>query len=106
MRRTGVFAFPTAHVEPHFALGWERGQRVYCPVFHLDIKDGKIWVQEDATDFDLVGELERRGVPRTDIVLGFQEPGQGVLGDRPRSSASGYRHWCVAERLPFLSHNL
>lgn len=61
------------------ALGWERGQRVYYPVFHLDIQDGKIWVQEDATDFDLVGELERRGVPRTDIVLGFQAPYKRAL---------------------------
>ena len=55
-------------------IGWENGRRVYYPVFHIDIRDGKIWVQEDATDFDLVGELERRGVAKTDIVLAFQAP--------------------------------
>ena len=55
-------------------IGWENGRRVYYPVFHLDIRDGKIWVQEDATDFDLVGELERRGVAKSDIVLAFQAP--------------------------------
>ncbi len=60
-------------------IGWENGKRVYYPVFHLDIKDGKIWVQEDATDFDLVGELERRGVARQDIVLGFQPPYKRAL---------------------------
>ena len=55
-------------------IGWENGRRVYYPVFHVDIRDGKIWVQEDATDFDLVGELERRGVPKSNIVLAFQPP--------------------------------
>ena len=55
-------------------IGWENGRRVYYPVFHIDIRDGKIWVQEDATDFDLVGELERRGVAKNDIVLAFQAP--------------------------------
>lgn len=55
-------------------IGWEKGKRVYYPVFHLDIKNGKIWVQEDATDFDIVGELERRGVSKHDIVLAFHSP--------------------------------
>ena len=56
------------------AIGWERGKRVYYPVFHIDIKNGKIWIQEDATDFDVVGELERQGVPANDIVLAFHAP--------------------------------
>ncbi len=56
------------------AIGWEKGKRVYYPVFHIDIKNGKIWIQEDATDFDFVGELERQGVPPTDIVLAFHAP--------------------------------
>jgi hypothetical protein len=60
-------------------IGWENGKRVYYPVFHLDIRNGKIWVQEDATDFDIVGELERRGVAKTDIVLGFQPPYKRAL---------------------------
>ncbi len=60
-------------------IGWEAGKRVYYPVFHLDIRDGKIWVQEDATDFDLVGELERRGVAKSDIVLAFQAPYKRVF---------------------------
>ena len=55
-------------------IGWENGKRVYYPVFHIDIKSDKIWVQEDATDSDLVGELEKRGVSKSDIVLGFHAP--------------------------------
>ena len=32
---------------------WDNKQRVYgCPI-HLDIKDGKIWIQQNATEIDL-----------------------------------------------------
>ena len=62
-------------------IGWEQGKRVYYPVFHLDIKNGKIWVQEDATDFDLVGKLEERGVPKHDIVLGFHPAYKRAMGE-------------------------
>jgi hypothetical protein len=55
-------------------IGWEEGKRVYYPIFHLDIKNGKIWVQEDATDFDIVGALEEKGVAKSDIVLAFHAP--------------------------------
>lgn len=61
----------------HYAIvnvGWRGSDRIYSPVFHLDLKNGKVWVQEDATDFDIVQELETRGIPKLDIVLGFQAP--------------------------------
>jgi len=57
-----------------FCVGWQGMKRIYFPVFHLDIINDKIWVQEDATDFDVVGELEERGVPKSDIVLAFHAP--------------------------------
>lgn len=57
-------------------VGWEGAKRVYYPVFHLDIKNDKIWVQEDATDYDIVSELESRGVQKSDIVLAFHAPYQ------------------------------
>jgi hypothetical protein len=65
----------------HYAImsvGWEGTRRIYYPVFHLDIINDKIWVQEDATDFDIVGELEARGVPKSDIVLAFHSPKKRV----------------------------
>jgi hypothetical protein len=61
----------------HFAImnvGWEGTKRIYYPIFHLDIINDKIWIQEDATDFDIVGALEARGVPKSDIVLAFHSP--------------------------------
>jgi hypothetical protein len=41
---------------------------------HLDIIDGRIWIQCDNTDFVVAHDLERAGVPKKDIVLGFQPP--------------------------------
>ncbi|MFN0033981.1 MAG: XisI protein [Saprospiraceae bacterium] len=57
-----------------FCVGWQGMKRIYFPVFHLDIINGKIWVQEDATDFDIVGELEEKGISKSDIVLAFHAP--------------------------------
>jgi XisI protein len=39
---------------------------------HLDIKDGKIWIQRNMTGADLAQELVEMGVPKEDIVLGLQ----------------------------------
>lgn len=61
----------------HYQLmrtGWHDEHRVYGCVMHFDIKDGKIWIQYDGTDFDLANKLVELGVPKEDIVLGFQPP--------------------------------
>jgi hypothetical protein len=55
-------------------VGWSNRRRVYGCVMHLDIKDGKIWLQYNGTEIDLAQELVDRGVPKTDIVLGFHSP--------------------------------
>ena len=42
---------------------------------HPNIRpDGIIWIQVNDTDRDIAEELERTGVPKTDIVIGFQPP--------------------------------
>jgi hypothetical protein len=38
---------------------------------HLDIVDGKIWIQRDGTEDGIAYELEEAGVPKSDIVLAF-----------------------------------
>lgn len=58
-----------------YRTGWrEEIRRMHFCVFHIDIRNKKLWVQEDATDFDLVGYLEEKGIPKNDIILGFQAP--------------------------------
>jgi hypothetical protein len=61
-------------VNDHYELayvGWDRHRRVHGPVLHLDIIDGKIWIQHDGTDRPVARELQAAGVPREDIVLAF-----------------------------------
>jgi hypothetical protein len=43
-------------------------------VVHFDIKDGKIWLQYNGTEIDFAQALFESGVPKSDIVLGFQAP--------------------------------
>ncbi|MCY7274959.1 MAG: XisI protein [Phormidesmis sp. CAN_BIN44] len=68
--------FDRAH--DHYQLvyvGWRRnGDRDFGCLLHLDIKDGKIWVQYDGTEGGIANELVELGVPREDIVLGYQPP--------------------------------
>ena len=54
-------------------VGWKRnGLRDYGCLLHLDIKDNKIWIQYDGTEGGIANKLVELGVPKQDIVLGFQ----------------------------------
>jgi hypothetical protein len=53
-------------------VGWKDFQRVYHVVIHLDIQDGKVWIQQNKTDSNLTELLVEAGVDRNDIVLGLQ----------------------------------
>jgi XisI protein len=53
-------------------VGWDGNRRVHGCVLHLDIKDGKVWVQQNMTEMPIAQELMKLGVAREDIVLGFQ----------------------------------
>lgn len=52
-------------------VGWERGERLYMTLMHLDLIDGKIWVQDDGTEEGAAILLMEAGVPKENIVLGF-----------------------------------
>jgi len=52
-------------------VGWDGQRRVHGCVVHIDIKDGKIWLQYDGTSEPVAGELVAAGVPKEDIVLAF-----------------------------------
>lgn len=54
------------------AIGWQGKRRVHQAIIHIDIKDDKVWLQQDRTDADIANELVTRGIPQTQIVLGFQ----------------------------------
>jgi hypothetical protein len=52
-------------------VGWDKVRRVHGSVIHLDIVDGKIWIQYDGTNRPVADELLAAGVPKEDIVIGF-----------------------------------
>lgn len=55
-------------------VGWENQRRVYGCVLHLDIKDGKIWIQHNGTEVDVAAELVKLGIAKQEIVVGFHSP--------------------------------
>lgn len=52
-------------------VGWNDGRRVHGSIIHIDIRDGKVWIEHNGTDARLGEELVAAGIPRSDIVLGF-----------------------------------
>ena len=54
--------------------GWEGVERIHYCVAHLEIIDGKIWIQRDGTEEGIAIELERKGITKKEIVLAFHEP--------------------------------
>jgi XisI protein len=55
-------------------VGWHGLNYIYDCFVHIDIKDGKIWIQRNWTEEDPAAELVEMGVPKEDIVLGLHAP--------------------------------
>ncbi|RLT37508.1 MAG: XisI protein [Chloroflexi bacterium] len=63
------------HEHGHYeviTIGWENDERVHGCLLHIDLKDNKLWIQHDGTDAGIANLLVEMGVPKEDIVLGFQ----------------------------------
>jgi hypothetical protein len=63
------------------SIGWRGEHRIRSTLLHLRLRLGKTWVEEDWTDEGIATELVKAGVPREDIVLGFQPPSLRHLTD-------------------------
>lgn len=55
-------------------IGWQPPRRIYSVVFHVRLKDGKIWIEQDWTERGVARELIEAGVPERMIELGFRPP--------------------------------
>ncbi len=58
------------------SVGWgiRPSGRVHGCLLHLDVMEGKVWIQRDGTQDGIALELEEAGIPKDDIVLGFKRP--------------------------------
>ncbi|WP_448596352.1 element excision factor XisI family protein [Thermoleptolyngbya sp.] len=54
--------------------GWHGQERVYWVLMHLDIRDGKVWIQRNQTETDIEAELIALGISQSDIVQGLIPP--------------------------------
>ncbi len=68
-----VFAEEHDHYEMLY-IGWEGPKRVHGTVIHIDIRDGKIWIQHDGTSAGVAEDLVAAGIPRDLIVIGWHTP--------------------------------
>ena len=55
-------------------VGWRDERRIHGSIVHIDIINGKVWIQRDGTEHGIANDLVRAGIPKSDIVLGFRAP--------------------------------
>ncbi len=68
-----IFDEAKDHYELSYS-GWDGHRRIHGYVLHLDIRDGKIWIQHDGTYDGIANALVEAGIPRDRIVLAFKPP--------------------------------
>jgi len=69
-----VIIDPTSRNYQLVRFGWMDGKHVHFAVFHFHIANGKVWVLQNRTDIDIIGELEYLGVPERDIEIACFSP--------------------------------
>lgn len=69
-----IIADMQTHQYQLIRLGWHNNNHIHYTVFHFDIIDGKVWIQENRTDVKIEDELVAAGVSPKDIISGMQHP--------------------------------
>lgn len=52
-------------------IGWSKKRYKHGVLFHFEIIGDKIWLHVNHTDVDIGERLVKKGIPKSDIVLGF-----------------------------------
>lgn len=69
---TQLIADAERHHYQLMRIGWLNKEFIHHCIFHFDIKNSKVWIQQNNTELQVADELMKLGVPASDIVLGFQ----------------------------------
>lgn len=59
----------------HYELmqsGWSGAYRIHGAVLHIDIRNGKVWIQHDGTEAGIATALLEAGIPKEHIVLAWK----------------------------------
>lgn len=60
-------------------MGWQDNEFIHEWVFHIEIKNDKVWVHEDMTDVNIAQELIDAGINASDIrISAWQMPGESM----------------------------
>lgn len=55
-------------------IGWDGYDRIHGSIIHIDIRDGKVWIEYDGTDDEIANRLVEAGIPPSHIVLAYRHP--------------------------------
>jgi hypothetical protein len=54
--------------------GWDGYKRIYNTWAHVELRNGKIYIEQDLTEAGLANDLVAAGIPESRIVLNFKHP--------------------------------
>lgn len=60
-------------------LGWNQTGRVFDVIFHLQIRNQKIWIHKDGIETGIAQDLLDAGISKDEIVLAFYRPERRTL---------------------------
>jgi XisI protein len=66
-----LIADETSHNYQIIALGWKGLDRFYNLLFHIEIIENKIWIQEDKMEYSIAERLLEKGISKSQIVLAY-----------------------------------
>lgn len=52
-------------------VGWDGPRRIHALLIHVELREGKVWVQRDGTEYGVAKRLVDEGIPAEYIVLGW-----------------------------------
>ncbi len=60
-------------------MGWKGDEQIFNVPIHIEIKDGKIWIQKDNTEDGIANYIVEKGIPKSEIVLAYFSPAHREL---------------------------
>ena len=57
-----------------FMFGWYKEKYIHNLMFHIELKDEKVWVYENNTDYLIEDALIESGIDHQDIVFAWDMP--------------------------------
>ena len=61
--------------------GWDGFKHIHRVWLHVELRDGKFWIQKDGTEDGIAVDLMNAGIPKERIVLAFQHPNRRKYSD-------------------------